>query len=100
MSLTLAQEGVMVPGTMLDWLVQSVREGKRHDRPSRFASAEAAIEAGNDLLRTSVADEITVFHRLHSNQACETFSKAVPADRIRQKAAHLEKQAQRAAKHG
>jgi hypothetical protein len=85
---------------MFDWSVQGFRAGQPVARPSVFTSAEAAIEAGNDLLRAAVVDEVTVYHRLYSNQACVNFLAPIPSDEIRQKASHLEKQAQRASKDG
>ena len=92
-------DGVLV-GIMFDWHVQAHRDGKPHDPPATQSSAETAIEAGNSVLRKAVADEVTVYHRLYSNQVFLSFSEAIPADEIRRKAAHLERQAQRAAKDG
>ncbi len=85
---------------MLDWLVKTAQDGKPNERPSPFDSAAAAIEAGNEILQKAVSSEVTVYHRLHSDQACLTFIKVVPADEVRQKAAHLERQAQLAARSG
>jgi hypothetical protein len=85
---------------MFDWHVQTHRDGKPHEHPTTQSSAEAAIEAGNSVLQKAVADEVTVYHRLYSNQASLNFSKAIPTDEIRQKAANLERQAQQAAKAG
>ena len=87
-------------GTMFDWHVQAHRDGKPHDHPTTQSSAEAAIRAGNSVLQNAVADEVTVYHRLYSNQASFTFCKAIPTDEIRPKAAHLERQAQQAARDG
>ena len=87
-------------GNMIDWHLQVFRNGQLLDRPASFSSAEAAIEAGNELLLSADADEVTLYHRLYSNQASLNYQKPVPAEEIRQKAAHLEKQAQRAAKDG
>ena len=85
---------------MFDWHVQANRDGKPHDDPTTQSSAEAAIEAGNSVLQNAFADEVTVYHCLYSNQASLSFSEAIPADEIRQKAEHLEKQAQQAARDG
>ena len=98
--LTSVQFDAVLVGTMFDWHVQAHRDGKPHDHPTTQPSAEAAIEAGNSVLQKAFADEVTVYHRLYSNQASLSFSKAIPTDEIRQKAEHLEKQAQQAAKDG
>jgi hypothetical protein len=85
---------------MLDWLVRTAQDGKPNERSSPFSSPAAAIDAGNEILQKAPSSEVTVYHRLHSHQACLTFRKTIPADEIRQKAAHLEKQAQLAARSG
>ena len=92
-------DGVLVVA-MFDWHVQAHRDRRPHDHPSTQSSAEAAIEAGNSLLKKAFADEVTIYHRLYSNQASLSFSEAIPTDEIRQKAEHLERQAQQAAKDG
>jgi hypothetical protein len=99
-ALTWPGECAGVVSEMFDWSVQGFRNGQPAERPSIFTSAEAAIEAANDILHAAVADEVTVYHRLYSNQACMNFLAPIPPDEIRQKAAHLEKQAQRASKDG
>jgi hypothetical protein len=85
---------------MFDWHVQAYLNGQPHEKPSTQSSAESAIEAGNEILRGASADEVTVYHRLYSNQACLNYSSAIPTDEIRLKAAHLERQAQLASKRG
>ena len=92
-------DGVLV-AAMFDWHVQAHRDGKPLDHPTTQSSAEAGIEAGNSLLKKAFADEVTICHRLYSNQASLGFSKAIPTDEIRQKAEHLERLAQQAAKDG
>lgn len=85
---------------MLDWYVQAVQGGQQRERPLPFSSAEEAIEAGNETCRSSVLEEVVVYHRIYSNQACLRFSKAMPEDEVKQKAAQLEQQVRRAAKMG
>lgn len=85
---------------MLDWHVRSLREGQETGQPSTHASAEGALEEGNRILHTSKADEVTVFHRLYSNQACLTFATALTAEEVRLQAGHLERLVLRAARSG
>lgn len=100
MKLTRTRSGAGLQSNMFDWHMQACRGGQPHDRPSTHSSPESAIEAGNGMLNSSDSDEITVYHRLHSNQACLVFATPIPTDEIRQKAAHLEKQAQLASRSG
>jgi hypothetical protein len=86
--------------TMFDWHKRSYRGGEEQGRPSTFTSAGEALEAGNAELSSHGADEVLVYHRLYSDQACLRFSIAIPKAEVAQKAAHLEKQAQRASRTG
>lgn len=85
---------------MFDWHVRTQASGQQQAQPSTHISAEDAIEAANGLLMSAAAREVTVYHRLYSNQACLTIAAPIPGDEVRQKAAHLEKQVQLAARSG
>lgn len=98
--LTVQRRDVHLNFTMLDWHVRSQREGQESGQPSTHASAEGAIEEGNRILGASEASEVTVFHRLYSNQACLTFSAALTAEEIQLQAGHLERLVLRAARSG
>jgi len=87
--LTSVRFDAVLVGTMFDWRVQAHQDGKPHDE-----SAEAAIEAGDSLLKRAFANEVAVYHRLYSNQASLSFFTAIPTDEIHLKAKHLERQAQ------
>lgn len=98
--LTAPQVDVDLNRTMLDWHVRSLREGQELGQPSTLASADAAIEEGNRILRAAQADEVTIFHRLYSNQACLTFAAILAPEEVQLQAGHLERLVLRAARSG
>jgi hypothetical protein len=85
---------------MLDWHVRILESGEQPAQPSTHVSAEDAIEVANALLLREGAREVTVYHRLYSNQACLVIATPIPSDEVHQKAAHLERQVQLAARSG
>lgn len=85
---------------MFDWHVRTQDSAQEPTQPSTHISAEDAIEVANDLLVRAAASKVTVYHRLYSDQACLTIATPIPSEEIRQKAAHLEKQVQLAARSG
>lgn len=85
---------------MLDWHVLIHGPGQQPTRPTTHESAQDAIEAANAILQRSGSGEVTVYHRLYSNQACLTFDAPIPGEEIHLKASHLEHQVQAAARSG
>jgi hypothetical protein len=89
-----------LPRPMLDWHVQSFREGQGQERPATFSSAREAMDAANELLQTRTGDEVLVYHRLYSDQAFMRFSAAMETDEVSRRAAQLEQHVRRAAQAG
>lgn len=81
---------------VLDWCVQSYRQGKRHGTPRKFATAQYAIAAGSGFLHVqgAVMERVVVYHRLYEATARVELTKTTVD--MSQQAARLDQLAHRA----